>query len=176
MLVEKVKAILSSRLKINDIGAARWGLGIRLRQAESAFILDQAQYITTILKRSSKYMKRTRSIKIPVPNGFDSHRDTVAIILPYRELLGSLGHLAIGTRIDIAFPIILLSRFASRPQKKEWDAEIHVMRYAENEFLSLPYSTGRRLNEFDMEQQHCGRQSTSITQVIGTRLDPWVDR
>ena len=43
ILVEEVKTMLFSDVKITDLVAALWVLGMRRRQTESAYILDQAQ-------------------------------------------------------------------------------------------------------------------------------------
>ena len=81
-LAEEVRAIFSSRFKTTDLGPARWVLGMRLRQNRVRPHSGPGPVTKTILKRFRKSMTRTRSVRIPVPTGFDSRRawdDTVAI-------------------------------------------------------------------------------------------------
>ena len=48
---------------------------------------------------------------------------------PYRELVGALSWLALGTRPDIAFATSLLARFGHNPGRVHWDAAKRVLRY-----------------------------------------------
>lgn len=48
---------------------------------------------------------------------------------PYRELIGSLMYLAIGTRPDIAFAVGYLSRFLDKYTNKHWSAAHRILRY-----------------------------------------------
>jgi hypothetical protein len=41
---------------------------------------------------------------------------------PYRELVGALAWLALGTRPDIAFAASSLARFGHNPGRVHWDA------------------------------------------------------
>lgn len=49
--------------------------------------------------------------------------------LPYRELIGSLNYLAVGTRPDISFCISYLSQFLSCYDYSHWTAAKRVLRY-----------------------------------------------
>jgi hypothetical protein len=149
--------MLASKFKTKDLGVARWVLGMRLVQTASFYSLDQIQYARDVLARFRTYMKiGSRSIGVPstpLPAKMDLRRATEdgnAVDLPYRELLGSIGHLAIGTRIDIAFPVSLLSRFVSRPAQKDWAAAIHVLRYLRGHHeLGLRYTRRSTMVKFD---------------------------
>ena len=48
---------------------------------------------------------------------------------PYRELVGALAWLALGTRPDIAFVMGSLARFGHSPGRVHWDAAKRVLRY-----------------------------------------------
>jgi hypothetical protein len=49
--------------------------------------------------------------------------------VPYRELIGSLMYLMVSTRPDLAHAVGVLSRFASNPGKRHWEAGKRVLRY-----------------------------------------------
>ena len=120
-------------------------------------MLDQSQYLRTVLARYRRYIKAGRRPervpKTPLPAKMVMRRGRMedeTVSLPYRELLGSIGHLAIGTRIDISFAVSLLSRFTSRPLQEHWDAAIHVLKYlAGQEQIGLVFNKGPKKNEFD---------------------------
>lgn len=66
--------------------------------------------------------------------------------LPYRELLGSLMYLYIGTRPDLSFAIQYLSRYQANPGRAHWDAALHVLRYLKGTVdLKITYSASRPL-------------------------------
>jgi len=84
-------------------------------------VLDQAQYVHDVLLRFRPYLKNTKkrgnAPSTPLPVKMDMKRATAddrVVDHPYRELIGSIGHLAIGTRIDLALHVSLFSRFVSR--------------------------------------------------------------
>ena len=47
----------------------------------------------------------------------------------YQQMVGSLMYIVIGTQPDIAFMVIHLSQFLTKPTKKHFDAIKHVFRY-----------------------------------------------
>jgi len=48
---------------------------------------------------------------------------------PYRELVGALAWLALGTRPNIAFATSSLPRFGHNPGRVHWEAAKRVLRY-----------------------------------------------
>ena len=48
---------------------------------------------------------------------------------PYRELVGALDWLTLGTRPDIAFAMSSLARFGHNPGRVHWEAAKNVLRY-----------------------------------------------
>jgi len=51
------------------------------------------------------------------------------INVPYRQIIGSLMYLAVGTRPDIAFAVSNLSQFLENPSTKHWKVAKRVLRY-----------------------------------------------
>ena len=48
---------------------------------------------------------------------------------PYRELVGALAWLTLGTRLDIAFATSSLARFRHNPSRVHWEVAKRVVRY-----------------------------------------------
>jgi virulence-associated protein VapD len=153
-LVQDVKNMLKARFKTKDLGPARWILGMKLEQRQTEYVLDQSQYLKELIRRFDEYLhKGRRELRTPLPTKMDVRRakeGAEVVDLPYRELLGSIGHLAIGTRLDISFAVSLLSRFVSRPEMKDWKAAIHVLEYLQDKNdLALSYPRSRTAHKFD---------------------------
>ncbi|SGZ07846.1 BQ5605_C030g10744 [Microbotryum silenes-dioicae] len=47
----------------------------------------------------------------------------------YLQAIGSLLYISLGTRPDIAFAVLYLSRFANNPGRRHWVAVKHILRY-----------------------------------------------
>lgn len=48
---------------------------------------------------------------------------------PYRDAIGNLMHLMIGTRVDIAFAVETLVQFCQSPAQEHWMAVKHLLMY-----------------------------------------------
>lgn len=58
-----------------------------------------------------------------------TEQDEDAVDAPYREAIGSLMYLMIGSRPDIAYAVGKLARFCEQPKWKHWVAVKRVLRY-----------------------------------------------
>jgi hypothetical protein len=61
-----------------------------------------------------------RLLKDDCPTSAEDKQEMKAI--PYRELIGALNWLAVGSRPDIAFVIGQLAQFLKNPERVYWDA------------------------------------------------------
>lgn len=69
---------------------------------------------------------------------------------PYREFVGALNYLAVGTRPDLAYIVSSLSQFNSYHRKQHWIVAKRVLRYLKNTAIyDITYRKGRgELNGF----------------------------
>jgi hypothetical protein len=66
----------------------------------------------------------------PMECGIDLHGTSeLAKDVPYREAIGSLMYLMVGTRSDIANAMSQLPKFVESPTTPQWNAVKRVMRY-----------------------------------------------
>lgn len=138
-ILNKVKGQLMARFKMSDMGEAESILGIRIKRdrQHKRLTLDQTKYINDILERF--HMGNCKSTSIPLdpktkvstencPTSDEAKREMQ--LIPYREAVGSLIYVAMGTRPDLAFAVGLLSRFMSKiPGKAHWEALKRILRY-----------------------------------------------
>src|SRR5206468_2610736 len=119
----RVMKMLGDRFKVKDLGKAEWVLGMRVQQGDVVTI-DQSQYIGDVLKRYQNEIqnatnpRRSQSPATPLPSDVDLRKtqdDETVIDKPYREVVGSLAYLMIGTRPDIAYAVSWLSRHLCKP-------------------------------------------------------------
>lgn len=132
---------LQSWFDVKNLGEAKYCLGIQIVKTSDGFTLCQSRYIKNLLTKFG--MADCKGSKTPLPNGFkmtainaEDYDDSV----PYKELIGSLMYLALGTRPDIAHVVSSLSQHCRQHTKNHWIAAKHVLRYLKNTInLSLCY-------------------------------------
>ena len=123
---------LSDEFKITYEGEVQWGLGVQFTHREDGSVcLRQAQYCREVVERFR--MTDCNSAPTPLdtgrtlgPNlGEASDQDQRL----FREFVGCLMYLAIGTRPDLALTAGLLSRFVSNPSSEHMAAMKRTLRY-----------------------------------------------
>jgi hypothetical protein len=137
-LNKEFKRRISERFEITDLGSISWllGLAIERNRTSRTLSISQKSYIETILRRFN--LENAKSLSIPMdPNTHFSKDDcpstdeevTVMKKVPYREAIGALNWIAVGSRPDIAFVIGQLAQYLENPGRVHWEAAKRVMRY-----------------------------------------------
>lgn len=131
-MIQEIIEMLKSQFAVRDLGEARCCLGIEITKDRESFRLSQSNYIKDLLVKFG--MTDCKTSSTPMASGCkltmgDSEKNDDTI--PYRELVGSLMYLAIGTR-PIAHTVSVLSQFNCGHEKKHWMAAKHVLRYLKN--------------------------------------------
>jgi len=100
--------------------------------------------------------------------------------LPYREAVGSLTYLMVGTRLDLAFAIGKLSRFFSCYGKEHWAAIKRVLRYVKGSmdkalvFYKSSSCVLQGYSDADWAGDHETRRSTTgFTFIFGGAAVSW---
>ena len=132
------KTQLQTRWQISDGGPAHFHIGIAIERDRAARTLALSQ--TALIDRVVSQFGLTDAhpvaipfesghylLKDPSPRSDDEHATMSRT--PYRELVGSLMYLAIGTRPDIVFAVNQLCRFLDCYGKTHWEAAKRVVRY-----------------------------------------------
>jgi hypothetical protein len=128
----QIKDVLSKAFRIKDFGLAKYCLGIQIEQNENEICLSQAGYIREILKRYR--MEDCKPVLTPLAVGskvseLHSKDDNEDTNFPFRELIGALMYVAVGTRPDVSHAVSVLSQFSNCYHKKHCTAAKRVLRY-----------------------------------------------
>jgi hypothetical protein len=115
----EVKAKLSEKYKIMDLGPARQFVGIEIHCDSTSTSLSLMTCINTKLKQfdmQSAYVAMTR-INPNVMLGLAQHREEKELedIKEYQAIVGSLIDIAVATHPDILFAVATLCRYNSHP-------------------------------------------------------------
>lgn len=138
LLAINLKKNVMKHVEITDLGELHWLLGIEVRRdrARRTISLSQASYIDAILRRYN--LQDLKPVSIPMDPNARLHSEQRAVsskdlsivrTFPYREALGSLQYLSLGTRPDITFAVSILARFAGAPGVPHVEGVKRVYRY-----------------------------------------------
>ncbi|GMG39212.1 unnamed protein product [Aspergillus oryzae] len=137
-LLKSTKEALSSRFDMTDLGHLRYFLGMEIEQDLSAgrVSIRQTKFAKDILEKFG--MEKSNPVKTPQDPGLKltkamceggcKHEETMAKV-PYRNAVGCLMYLMVGTRPDLAAAVGVLSQFAADPCPTHWQALKRVFRY-----------------------------------------------
>ena len=64
----------------------------------------------------------------------DNYIPTQEFLKRYQSAVGSLMYAMLGTRPDIAYAVLVVSRFASKPMDQHWGAVKYILRYLKHTF------------------------------------------
>lgn len=130
-LVE-IKNGLAHYFEVKDLGVARYCLGIEIRQQDGKISLTQSGYCRDLLEKfkmsESKPMATPADCKAKLPDGIRREKKDQRE-KPYRQLIGSLMYLVVGTRPDLAFTVNRLAQYNESYLDAHWSAAKRVLRY-----------------------------------------------
>ena len=131
-VVNSIKTNLSKRFDMVDFGEAQSILGISItRDREKGTLsLHQGEYIDNVLATFQQADGPTRVT--PLESGVRLHKALPGEgneEHPYRALVGSLMHVMVCTRPDIAAAVGVLSRFLDNSTDEHWEAALRVLHY-----------------------------------------------
>lgn len=111
---EHTKCELKRRFVLQDLGEAKFCLGIEIQRTREGYFLSQKGYIHSTLGKFA--MTECKATKTPLALGLkltNESSDDERSNQPFREMIGMLMYLAVGTRPDIAHAVNHLSQFCN---------------------------------------------------------------
>ena len=126
------KERISEIFEMEDLGVAKYALGIRINQLGSTISLVQDKYIKNILDEFQ--IRNDRSTGIPLPSDwkqiktFPSEKPAIPPF-NYRRAVGLIQWIVQCTRPDLAFALSFLSQFLEDPRESHYKAVRHTLRY-----------------------------------------------
>jgi hypothetical protein len=132
--IEMVKARLSERFSMTDLGPVAYYLGMKVTRDRQLrkLRLSQFSYLEEAIRDAglwncSPHLTPMGTSRLQ-PAAADYQADS-AFTTRYQSLVGTLMYAMLGTRPDIAFAVSLVSRFASNPDKSHMQAVLRILSY-----------------------------------------------
>jgi hypothetical protein len=132
IFIDFIKSI-EKDFKIKNLGVIKdyLGIDINFNPSKGLIKLSQATYINKVLTKYNLQDAKIKStpmdsyIKLE-PNKEQANKEDIK---QYQMLIGSLLYIMLGTRVDIAYAVIKLARFASNPNNIHFTAVKRVYKY-----------------------------------------------
>ncbi|KAJ9529329.1 hypothetical protein QJQ45_008010 [Haematococcus lacustris] len=151
--LEWVKQRLAAVFDIHQLGPVEQFLGMRISRDRAArlLVLSQEQYALSVVDRYGLADSRPRAV--PLSTAEQLQREGVQQQSEgghsFAEVIGSLQHLAVVSRPDIAHAVGVLAKFMSAPSKEHWRVLRGVLRYvADIAAMGLMYGASAGLVGF----------------------------
>ena len=131
--INDIKCQLGKLYQMKDLGPASSHLGIQITRDQNTWVIwiDQQAYIENALKRFE--LSDANSTKTPLPAGIHLEKSEEPVALDtktyYQQIIRTLIYAAIGTRPDITFVAMRLSRFNNNPTEEHIKYARYILRY-----------------------------------------------
>ncbi|GJX09969.1 retrotransposon protein, putative, ty1-copia subclass [Tanacetum coccineum] len=140
-ILQSVKTYLGKCFAMKDLGEAAFILEIKIYRDRSKWLigLSQSAYMDKILKRFR--MDNSKHGNIPMQERLDLNKTQGASTLEevkrmqnvfYALAVGSIMYAVRCTRLDVAFPQNITSRFQQNPGEPHWTAVKNILKYLRN--------------------------------------------
>lgn len=182
--LQTTKQDLCKKFRMKDLGDSHIILGMDIirNRSERTLTLCQSRYAEKLISRFG--MSSAKGTTTPVDTGIDLTATVESCENPYREAIGSLMYLMVGTRPDIAFAVGRLAKYVERPGMIHWQAVKRLLRYIiHTKTLGLKYSgTQASLNPtvyVDADwagDQECRQSMSGCVVMMGGAAISWYAR
>lgn len=115
---------------MNDLGKVKFFLGLKIdyNKEKGKLEISQRSQIENVLKDYK--MENSNAVGTPLNVGDNTTRDDKhEMNVPYKEVIGRLMYIMLGSRPDLCYAISYLSRFQDSPTKQNWSQVKRTLRY-----------------------------------------------
>ncbi|KAH9113223.1 hypothetical protein LEN26_000145 [Aphanomyces euteiches] len=138
-VMHALKTSIKQRFSSKDLGPIHYILGLRITRNRGQRTMHISQQLNALNMLKRFQLEKARPASTPMdeiltaddcPSVGETEGDAYAVMhASYRQGVGSLMYLMLGTRPDLAFAVQSLSRFLHRPGRKHFGQMKRVMRY-----------------------------------------------
>uniref|UniRef100_A0A8D8T0A7 Copia protein n=1 Tax=Cacopsylla melanoneura TaxID=428564 RepID=A0A8D8T0A7_9HEMI len=166
---DKTVMELKTQFNTRDMGILSTFLGIEFEYKDDKLQFSQKSMIIKILEKFG--MSQCNGASTPLePNFIVTKEDEMELVdVPYRELIGSLLYVSMGSRPDITYAVSYLSRYLDKPNNKVWVAAKRVLRYLRaTQSMSMVYEKTENMQLIGYSDSDWAADPTNRKSVTGS--------
>lgn len=143
-----IKMELAKNFKIKEFKNDKLTfLGLEIEHFGNELHISQTELISKVLDKFNMADIKPCSIPMQPKLQLDVNRDEIDKNLPYRELIGCLMYIMLGSRPDLSFCITYFSQFQNNYSQTHWKYLKNVLRYLqETKTFGLKYTKSENSN------------------------------
>jgi len=190
-LLNEFQRRIGGKFQITDLGSISWLLGLAIKRDRTGrtLYMSQQSYIESVIRRF--HLEDAKPLTIPIDLNVLLSKDQCPSTdeakkamrnVPYREAVGALNWIAVGSRPDIAFVVGQLAQFLENPGRVHWEAVKRVMRYLKGtKELKLVFGRGeqrglRAFTDADGATQEHRRAISGFVVLIDGGAVSWMSK
>ena len=138
--INAFKSALAEEFRVTDLGEVDTILGLKVTRdrLNGTLTIGQELYATRILERFG--LKLSEGKNLPLAPSLRLASNTMPISeedrnfmlhIPYRQAVGALMYLMLGTRPDLAAAVQFVSRFGNNPSPEHWKVVVDIFKYVQ---------------------------------------------
>lgn len=118
---------ISSVFKLKDLGEVSKIVGLEIKRTSEIITVDQSQFIRLILEKFG--MSDCKPMDTPMIANNESSKMEFEDKSLFRQAVGSLNYLSVGTRPDISYAVYHVSTKMVNPTVSDWKEILRIFRY-----------------------------------------------
>ena len=131
--IHHIKQKFMKMWECRDLGKVKEYLGMNIVHNKNLreLVVDQAAYARKVVERFG--LINCKPVRTPLPTGYsplpnkeEASPDEQSY---FQQIIGSLLYLALGTRPDIIYAVILMSQFSANPSQDHIQKALYIVRY-----------------------------------------------
>lgn len=140
---------LKNSFCIKNLGEIKNYLGLQIKKENGCFTINQASYITRIIKEFG--LAEAKVSEIPISVGYGKGGESVLLLNneKYRQLIGCLLYISVNTRPDISASVSILAQKVSNPNEEDWNELKRLLKYLKGT-LNITLSLGNADNQEEL--------------------------
>lgn len=132
--INKTKKLLSRNFEMKDLGTPKIFLGMTIKHYNKYHMKLSMENTIDKLEKDYNIKVKERKVSTPIEKGFKADDEESPILNEeehnqFRKVIGSLLYIANTVRLDISYPVSLLSRYLVTPRKCHLKAAYRIIHY-----------------------------------------------
>ena len=125
------KESIALKFKIDDMGEVKHVLGMLIKRdrTRGKMTISQSKCLEGVLKRFGMEQCKLVSTHLEPGKHYEELPDeeNPINVYEYQKLIGCLTYVTTETRLDLASPVGILSKFMTKPSKEHWQSAKRVL-------------------------------------------------
>ncbi|KAE8716080.1 Detected protein of unknown function [Hibiscus syriacus] len=123
-----LKKLLNKEFETKDLGKLRYFLGMEVTKSKEGLVINQRKYVLDLLKETGFLGCKPNDTPMEASLKFNKEDESLVDKEKFQRLVGKLIYLSL-TRLDIAFPVNVISQHMTNPTEEHMATANRILKY-----------------------------------------------